>query len=205
MRPRPRRCIASSPCWGEQGADMHALRRSFEYAGLRVGRRSHVGRPAPPRSRRLPVDRACGRWPALALATWSVQDPSLSHATSAPVRNLLGAPGADRGRPDDAASRDCRAGPDPADRDLGMAAGVAPAARPRDGCGSCCGSPARCLPPPSRRACRSQPTGRCRPGSAASSATRCCGSRPLCWADRWPAPAASSLRSWSAASRCSRS
>jgi S-DNA-T family DNA segregation ATPase FtsK/SpoIIIE len=31
---------------------------------------------------------------ALALATWSVQDPSLSHATNAPVRNLLGAPGA---------------------------------------------------------------------------------------------------------------
>ena len=32
---------------------------------------------------------------ALALATWSVQDPSLSHATDAPVRNLLGHPGAD--------------------------------------------------------------------------------------------------------------
>ena len=31
---------------------------------------------------------------ALALATWSVQDPSLSHATNAPVRNLLGMPGA---------------------------------------------------------------------------------------------------------------
>src|SRR5579863_4689095 len=31
---------------------------------------------------------------ALALATWSVRDPSLSHATSAPVRNLLGFPGA---------------------------------------------------------------------------------------------------------------
>jgi S-DNA-T family DNA segregation ATPase FtsK/SpoIIIE len=31
---------------------------------------------------------------SLALATWSVQDPSLSHATNAPVRNLLGAPGA---------------------------------------------------------------------------------------------------------------
>jgi DNA segregation ATPase FtsK/SpoIIIE, S-DNA-T family len=31
---------------------------------------------------------------ALALATWSVQDPSLSHATDAPVRNLLGVPGA---------------------------------------------------------------------------------------------------------------
>jgi S-DNA-T family DNA segregation ATPase FtsK/SpoIIIE len=30
----------------------------------------------------------------LALATWSVQDPSLSHATDAAVRNLLGRPGA---------------------------------------------------------------------------------------------------------------
>lgn len=26
---------------------------------------------------------------ALALATWSVQDPSFSHATNAPIRNLL--------------------------------------------------------------------------------------------------------------------
>src|SRR5262245_39178020 len=31
---------------------------------------------------------------ALALATWSVQDPSLSHATNAPVRNMLGLAGA---------------------------------------------------------------------------------------------------------------
>src|SRR5438128_2818732 len=31
---------------------------------------------------------------AVALATWSVQDPSLSHATKAPVRNLLGTGGA---------------------------------------------------------------------------------------------------------------
>src|SRR3954470_3787940 len=31
---------------------------------------------------------------AAALATWSVQDPSLSHATDGPVRNLLGTPGA---------------------------------------------------------------------------------------------------------------
>ena len=30
----------------------------------------------------------------LALATWSVQDPSLSHATDAPVRNLHGRTGA---------------------------------------------------------------------------------------------------------------
>jgi DNA segregation ATPase FtsK/SpoIIIE, S-DNA-T family len=31
---------------------------------------------------------------AAALGSWSVQDPSLSHATSAPVRNILGVPGA---------------------------------------------------------------------------------------------------------------
>src|SRR5436305_12692837 len=31
---------------------------------------------------------------AIALATWSVQDPSLSHATNAPLRNMLGLPGA---------------------------------------------------------------------------------------------------------------
>ena len=31
---------------------------------------------------------------ALALATWSVQDPSLSHATNTPMRNLLGISGA---------------------------------------------------------------------------------------------------------------
>src|SRR5262245_21103233 len=31
---------------------------------------------------------------AIALASWSVQDPSLSHATQKPIRNLLGFPGA---------------------------------------------------------------------------------------------------------------
>src|SRR4051794_12969653 len=31
---------------------------------------------------------------AIALSTWSVQDPSLNHATSGPVRNWLGEPGA---------------------------------------------------------------------------------------------------------------
>ena len=31
---------------------------------------------------------------AIALATWSVQDPSLSHATQTPINNLLGFPGA---------------------------------------------------------------------------------------------------------------
>src|SRR5207248_2377651 len=31
---------------------------------------------------------------AVALATWSVQDPSFSHATNSPVRNMLGIVGA---------------------------------------------------------------------------------------------------------------
>ncbi|MFX5207026.1 DNA translocase FtsK 4TM domain-containing protein, partial [Acinetobacter baumannii] len=31
---------------------------------------------------------------AAALMTWTVQDPSLSHATSRPIRNILGYPGA---------------------------------------------------------------------------------------------------------------
>src|SRR4051812_17528438 len=31
---------------------------------------------------------------AIALTTWSVQDPSLSHATQKPIQNLLGYPGA---------------------------------------------------------------------------------------------------------------
>src|SRR6202047_5530755 len=31
---------------------------------------------------------------AAALMTWSVQDPSLSHATSRPIRNIVGYPGA---------------------------------------------------------------------------------------------------------------
>ena len=40
---------------------------------------------------------ACSRWPACAAAalmTWSVQDPSLSHATSRAIRNIVGYPGA---------------------------------------------------------------------------------------------------------------
>ena len=37
---------------------------------------------------------ACSGALALAFLTWSVQDPSFNHATSGPVRNLLGGPGA---------------------------------------------------------------------------------------------------------------
>ena len=50
------------------------LRRTAEIAGLAL----------------LGLAIAC----ALALVTWSVQDPSLNHATSGPVRNLVGRPGA---------------------------------------------------------------------------------------------------------------
>jgi S-DNA-T family DNA segregation ATPase FtsK/SpoIIIE len=72
---------------------MRALRRTFDYAAfLSDDARDLV-------SRRV---RECGGFllvafallAGLALATWSVKDPSLSHATSAPVRNLLGVPGA---------------------------------------------------------------------------------------------------------------
>ena len=37
---------------------------------------------------------SCALLGAIALATWSVQDPSLSHATQKPINNLLGLPGA---------------------------------------------------------------------------------------------------------------
>ena len=36
----------------------------------------------------------CALLGVIALATWSVQDPSLSHATQTPIKNLLGFPGA---------------------------------------------------------------------------------------------------------------
>ena len=116
---------------------------------------------------------------ALALATWSVQDPSLSHATDAPVHNLLGLPGAIA-----------------ADLlmqlfGLGSLALLLPIAvwgyrllghrqLSRERCASWSGLSARCWPRPSPPACRAARIGRCRPGSAASSATPCCGCRPCC-------------------------
>ena len=48
------------------------------------------GRPRSPASRALAGVGGLG----LALLTWSVADPSLNHATNAPVHNLLGRPGA---------------------------------------------------------------------------------------------------------------
>ena len=91
-RPRPRRCIASSRCSGERGG-MYALRRTLDDAGFLSDEfRGLIGR----RVRELGgcILIALAVLAGLALATWSVQDPSLSHATSARVRNLLGLPGA---------------------------------------------------------------------------------------------------------------
>src|SRR3954465_6618738 len=101
---------------------------------------------------------------AVALATWSVQDPSLSHATDGPVRNLLGTPGA--------------VGADLLIQLFGLAStvfllplavpgrfvggrwgGGAGASQPAgrstvNGCGCRSGSPARCSPRGSPRACQ---------------------------------------------------
>jgi S-DNA-T family DNA segregation ATPase FtsK/SpoIIIE len=72
---------------------MQALGRSFDYPGYGSDDvRSSVGRRIREAGGCLLI--ALAGLAALALATWSVQDPSLSHATSAPVRNMLGAPGA---------------------------------------------------------------------------------------------------------------
>ena len=72
---------------------MHALGRSYDYqAFVSDDVRTSLGRRIRQAGGCLLIALAC--LAGLALATWSVQDPSLSHATSAPVRNLLGAPGA---------------------------------------------------------------------------------------------------------------
>src|SRR5215471_2888673 len=72
---------------------MYALRRSFDPAACLsddfrdlIGRRMREGGGL--------VLVVLAALMSVALATWSVKDPSLSHATSAPVRNLLGLPGA---------------------------------------------------------------------------------------------------------------
>ena len=103
---------------------------------------------------------------ALALATWSVQDPSLSHATNAPMRNVLGVPGAIVA--------------DLLMQLFGLAALalVLPVAvwgwrlathRPlrRERIRLIFWISACCLPPASPPACRAARPGRCRPGSAA--------------------------------------
>src|SRR5262247_1232261 len=72
---------------------MYALRRTLDYGGyLSDDARDLVGRRIRECSGLFLI--ALAVMMGLALATWSVKDPSLSHATSAPVRNMLGIPGA---------------------------------------------------------------------------------------------------------------
>ncbi len=109
---------------------------------------------------------------AIALATWSVQDPSLSHATQAPINNLLGFPGAIFS--------------DLATQLLGLSASLLllPEAllgwrllshRPvGEKWRSLLFIPATLLAALLPRRCRASRPGRCRPGSAACSAMRCC-------------------------------
>ena len=113
---------------------------------------------------------------AIALATWSVQDPSLSHATQRPIHNLLGYPGAIFS--------------DLPMQLLGLAAVLLLLPEALLGWRLLSHRPVgekwrglvvdrrrpcwpRLLPP----RCRASAPGRCRPGSAASSATRCCACR----------------------------
>ena len=72
---------------------MYALRRTLDYSGyLTDDARDLVGRRIREFGGLFLI--ALAVMVGLALATWSVKDPSLSHATSAPVRNMLGVPGA---------------------------------------------------------------------------------------------------------------
>src|SRR5262249_10908710 len=84
----PPRCRAQL-----RGMSMYALRRSFEPAAFFSDELRDV------MARRLRELGGCvllglAVAASLAMATWSAKDPSLSHATSAPVHNLLGLPGA---------------------------------------------------------------------------------------------------------------
>jgi len=72
---------------------MHALRRTLDFAALLSDDcRGLISRRLRECAGLALIALAAAA--GLALATWSVQDPSLSHATSAPVHNLLGLAGA---------------------------------------------------------------------------------------------------------------
>jgi DNA segregation ATPase FtsK/SpoIIIE, S-DNA-T family len=87
------RCTASWRFWAEPSGNMPSLPRSLAAEDLLPDDvRREIGR----RMRELGgvALLSLAGAAAIALATWSVQDPSLSHATSGRVRNLLGFPGA---------------------------------------------------------------------------------------------------------------
>ena len=91
---------------------------------------------------------------ASALATWSVHDPSLSHATDAPRAQSARPARCDRRRSDDAVAGPGLAGAAPAGRRLGLSPARSSAARPRAAARRCSGCSAPCSPRRSRRACR---------------------------------------------------
>ena len=71
---------------------MRTTRRSSPYENLSEAARAFLKRRAAELCG-LALIGLCGV-ATVALATWSVEDPSLNNATDAPVRNLLGLPGA---------------------------------------------------------------------------------------------------------------
>ncbi len=110
----------------------------------------------------------------LALATWSVQDPSFSHATDAPVRNLLGRAGAIAADLADSAVRACLDRAGAAGRGLGLADADASPDQPQMAAcsafwlGGLVSLAAFRILPAARAS-----AGRCRPAWAASWATPC--------------------------------
>ena len=72
---------------------MPAIDRGLDSSELPPLCAARCAAPAAARVRRPDPDRAAAAL-ALALATWSVQDPSLSHATNKPMHNVLGMAGA---------------------------------------------------------------------------------------------------------------
>src|SRR4051812_8213371 len=87
------RCIALSRYWARGTRDMPAIRYTLSAGDLL----SDEMRAALRRRWYEIIGAsllAVAAIAAVALATWSVQDPSLSHATNAPVRNMLGLGGA---------------------------------------------------------------------------------------------------------------
>src|SRR6185312_4150431 len=93
-KPRPRRCTAWSRCWdeGDGPQSMTAIDRGMTLSSWSDDLRSLLRRRVSEVGGVALI--ALSLVMAVALATWSVQDPSFSHATGGPARNLLGTPGA---------------------------------------------------------------------------------------------------------------
>ena len=130
-----------------------------------------------------------------ALMTWSVQDPSLSHATSRADPQHPRLSRRDQRRPDDADPRPRRDHADPADRGVGLAHADPSHLRPRGAAARLLAARAPCSPRALPAASSMAAPGRCRPASAASSAMRWCARRRSC-----SARPASSIASCSAPS-----